>query len=117
MFSGTINGGRSCPQEYENFMQAMNNNDMDLDEFAHTWRNYTSKDENSEHFLTYQSLCDAFNHKTGLELYLDYHDPDDGDMYDEVNGVMWCVDGVYQLTEAGKKHHKQIQRKGWVSFG
>lgn len=63
------------------------------------------------------SYCVMLNQNTGLELYLDYHDPDDGDMYDEVNGVMWCVDGVYQLTEAGKIHHKQIQRKGWVSFG
>ncbi len=106
-----------CPQEFENFIQAISDNDIDLDEFAHAWRTYSSKDEKSEPFQTYQALCDAFNRQTGLELYLDYHDPDDGDMYDDVNGVMWCVDGVYQLTEAGNKHQKQIQRKCWVSFG
>lgn len=107
----------TCPQEFENFIQALENKDIDLDEFARTWRDYSSKEEKSESYKAYQTLCEAFRQKTGLELYIDYHDPDNGDRYDDVNGILWCVDGVYQHTKAGRKYQKQIQRKLWVSFG
>jgi hypothetical protein len=106
-----------CPQEYENFIQALDNRDISVQEFSETWRDYSTKEEKTEHFKAYRVLCDTFRQKTGLELYLDYHNPDDGDRYDDVNGVLWCVDGVYELTKAGKKHQKQIQRVNWVSFG
>jgi len=107
----------ACPQEFENFIQALENKDMSVKEFSETWRDCSAKEEKSEHFKTYQALCGAFNKKTGLDLYLDYHNPDDGDRYDDVSGIMWCVDGVYQLSKAGKKYQKQIERKFWVSFG
>lgn len=107
----------TCPQEYEAFVQALENKDIGLDEFSQTWRDYSSKEEQSEHFRAYQTLCDTFKQITGLELYLDYHDSDNGDRYDDINGVMWCLDGVYQFTKAGRKHQKSIQRKFWVSLG
>jgi len=106
-----------CPEEFENFIQALENKDIDLNEFAQTCRDYSGKEEQTDHFKAYQSLCNTFQQKTGLELYLDFHSEDDGDRYDDVNGVMWCVDGVYQLTKAGRKHQRQIQRKFWVSLG
>jgi hypothetical protein len=106
-----------CPQEYEAFIQALKNKDIDLGELAQTWRDYSSKEEKQDHFKAYQTLCDTFKQKTGLELYLDYHSEDDGDRYDDINGVMWCVDGVYQHTKAGRKYQEQIERKSWVSFG
>jgi hypothetical protein len=106
-----------CPQEFEAFIQALTNKDINLDEFAQTWRDYSPKEEKREPYKTYQALCEAFNKKTGLNLYLDFHSEDEGDRYDDVNGVMWCVDGVHELTKAGKKHQKQIQRKFWVSLG
>jgi hypothetical protein len=107
-----------CPQEFEHLIQALSNKDIDMGEFAQTWRDYSTKEEKTEHFKAYLALCEVFNKKTGLELYLDYHDPaDDGDRYDDVDGIIFCVDGVYELTKAGKKHQKQIQRKTWVSLG
>jgi hypothetical protein len=106
-----------CPQEFENFIQALADKDVSLEEFAQECRDYSEKEEQSEYFKAYQILCEAFNKITGLELYLDFHHPDEGDRYDDIFGVMWCVDGVYQLTKAGKKYQEQIERKFWVSFG
>lgn len=54
----------------------------------------------------------------GLSLGLGYHNSDDnGDRYDEVNGIYWWVDGMYQLSPAGKKNRKLIERKFFVQFG
>ncbi len=58
-----------------------------------------------------------FNKVTGLTLNLGYHDPDDGDRYDEVEGIYWSVDGMYQLSRAGKKYNKIVERKFFVNFG
>jgi hypothetical protein len=65
----------------------------------------------------YAKLLDTFNKNTGLELFLCYHDEDDGDVYDEINGHFWHVEGVYQMTEAGEKFHDVIERKFYVTFG
>jgi len=106
---------KQCPQEFENFIQALDKNeDITVESFAQNAQDF---DEKSKEGKTYIELCEAFEKKTGLSLYISYHDPDNGDRYDDVNGILWCVDGVYQLTKAGKKHQKQIERKFWVSFG
>jgi hypothetical protein len=106
---------KQCPEQFEKFNSALDENqDETLESFA---QNAEDLDEKSKEGKTYIELCEAFEKKTGLSLYISYHDPDNGDTYDDVNGVMWCVDGVYELTPAGKKHQKQIQRVSWVSFG
>ena len=45
------------------------------------------------------------------------HSEDDGDRYDEVSGVYWSVDGMYELSEAGKKMKEYVSRKSFVMFG
>jgi len=55
--------------------------------------------------------------KSHLDLSIGYHDPDDGDRYDEVDGVFWAFDGLYQLSPAGKKFGTEVQRKFFVTFG
>ena len=53
-----------------------------------------------------------------LELSIGYHDAaQDGDRYDEVNGVFWAVDGLYQLSPAGRKFGTKVRRKFFVTFG
>ncbi len=61
-------------------------------------------------------LYDAFEAATGgLELGMVYHDADDSG--DELDGWKFSVDGVYGLTEAGKKYNDKIVRKHWTVFG
>jgi hypothetical protein len=66
-----------------------------------------------------KNLQEAFKKKSGgLDLALGFHDSDDrGDRYDEVNGLYWWVDGMYQLTAAGKRFRKDVTRKFFVQFG
>jgi hypothetical protein len=64
----------------------------------------------------YFSLVEAFELKTGLDLSI--HDSgDEGDIYDDVDGAFWCMDGMYQLTPAGEAMKDNVQRKRWVDFG
>lgn len=54
----------------------------------------------------------------GLELFMGHHSQsDDGDCYDEVDGVFFAVGGMYQLTPAGAKLQDRIERKFFVSYG
>ena len=77
-----------------------------------------SSEESANVVRAYNALRMAFKRKTGLMLSLSYHNSDDeGSSYDEVDGVYWAVDGVYQLTSAGKKYSMEIQRKFFVAFG
>lgn len=65
----------------------------------------------------------AFNKETGLTLELDYHSKKEGDAhYDEVDGMVFCVRGLYQPTENYKTMMKKfgkkvVERKFYVSFG
>ena len=106
-----------CPDQFENFVQALADKNIPTEEFAQNNQYYSKKERKKKSYKAFLSLCEQFNKKTGLDLYIDYHNPNNGDCYDDITGVMWCVDGVYQLTKAGKKFQKQIERKFWVSFG
>jgi hypothetical protein len=48
---------------------------------------------------------------------VNYHDQEEGDIYDDVEGGFFTVDGVTQLTEAGKKYEKDLTESYWVNFG
>lgn len=63
----------------------------------------------------FDNLCNEFQEKIGLELMIKYHNAEDRG--DEVNGVFWAVDGVYQLTPAAEKIKDKIERKFWTVFG
>jgi len=55
----------------------------------------------------------AFKAKTGLSLSIGFHERN-GFAHDEINGVYFSVDGVHQLTKAGKRCQKNISRKFFV---
>ena len=66
------------------------------------------------------NLNNAFNKKTGLTLYFDHYDMDGGDRYDNPNdkeGIIFCVDGMVQLTPAGEKYKDIITELRWTQFG
>lgn len=64
------------------------------------------------------NLREAFTKKTGLTLYLGFHNSsDEGDRYDEVKGAYWGVGGMYELTKAGKEMDKYVDRRMFVQYG
>ena len=65
----------------------------------------------------YKELQRVFLIKTGLELNIGVHEEDDGSRYDDLNGVYWAVDGVWEYTPAGKRFKDVIEKKTWVNFG
>ena len=71
-----------------------------------------------EQLATYRALQKTFKENTGLDLNMGFHDADEnGDKYDEVNGVFWCIENVDTLTHTGNNFKKHISRKQWVCFG
>ena len=66
------------------------------------------------------NLKSAFNAKTGLTLYFDHYNEEEGDRYDnpgDKDGCIFCVDGMVQLTPAGKKFKDIISERKWTQFG
>jgi hypothetical protein len=56
--------------------------------------------------------------ESNLTLSIGYHNAeDDGDRYDDVDGVFWAVGGLYQLTPSGKKIGDKVERKFFVTLG
>lgn len=65
----------------------------------------------------WKALAWRFQQRTGLELGVDYHDPEDGGPYDEVEGVFLFVEGMYEVSPAGRPFVGVIERRSWVTFG
>jgi hypothetical protein len=98
--------------------------DMGMDEVANALQ-YEDSDEmtNKEITEAYSELVKVFNEKTGLELSIGYHDEEQGDRYDDMQGIYWSVGGMYDLTPEGKKlqevlgEKNQVERQFFVTFG
>jgi hypothetical protein len=66
------------------------------------------------------NLKNSFNSKTGLSLYFDHYDIDDGDRYDnpgDKDGCIFCVEGMVQLTPAGEKFKDIVTQRSWTQYG
>ena len=74
-------------------------------------------------YKAWKALDTAFKKATGLDLFVDYHSrEDEGDRYDEVDGMFISVCGLYQPTAKYKKLKEKfgddvVERKFYVSFG
>lgn len=107
-----------CPNELEAFLSIAKSCDIYLEEFARNAEFNDLGDTDKDVVKAYEALCEAFKKKTGLELGFAFHSADDeGDRYDDVNGVYFYVNGMYELTKAGKKMNKFVERKTFVQFG
>jgi hypothetical protein len=112
-------------QQYDNY-DFGNLSRFELNESLNTYHN-KKRDESkyAEIYKAWHKLYTAFKEATGLTLLVDYHDKeDDGDRYDEVNGMFFClcVSELYQPTEKYQKLMEKfgedvIDRKFYVSFG
>jgi hypothetical protein len=110
-----------CPAEFESFVKACQKADP-----KSTFTSYESyaqasdfdDDEWDDVDIAFGKLQAKFNEITGLKLYIGYHNSDEaGSCHDSVDGAYFSVDGVYELTEAGKKYEKIIAREFFVYFG
>ena len=73
------------------------------------------RDVSEEVREAWETLCRKFNERTGLTLHIGVHDSEDnGSQYDELNGVYFCVDGMYQLSPAGELWKAFVKRKHFV---
>ncbi len=114
---------QQCPKEFEDFMLSLEGEsdeerDISLEQFAMDHPDSLDLSEDEKIRKSFYELCDSFKTKTGLELHILHHDSqNNGDRYDDVDGVFWVVSNAYELTDAGKKNEKDIERKLWVVFG
>ena len=118
-----------CPTEFKRFTDALLEADISEWEFHLSWRSGENvrlerisegdaESRKNDPHRALQALINAFQTKTGgLELDICFHDPENGDRYDEVSGLFFTASEVYQFTPAGEKFKQFIERKGWVEYG
>ena len=121
-----------CPKEFNAFKSLLAKYKVDFENLAKAMDNYSDEifigvelsPEDEEKVKTsfdraFKFLRAAFKKQSGgLELNLAFQDSNEsGDRYDEINGAYWWVDGMYQLTPAGKKYRRSVERKFFVHFG
>ena len=114
-----------CPKIFEAFRSILNRFGVDLNSFflaRYFGDDYSSQVDDAVVDIddqlieeAYESLQKDFLAMTGLELGTVYHDAEE--QSDELDGGSFSVDGVYQLSTAGKKHIKDITRLHRTTFG
>lgn len=95
--------------------------DADMQSFAKDIE-YHEVGEDRPEYAAYQNLIDAFEKETNLTMGLGFHDQDEtGDRYDDIDGAFFWIDGMYDLTPAGKalkdRCGEDVGRKFFVQFG
>ena len=102
-------------------MATLEKEDSSLDEFG---QDVEQECDNVEYELfkkaekIYHKIQKEFHKNTGLEVYLGFHSVyDNGDCYDDVDGVFWYVEGMYQLSLKGKKISSIVSRSMFVTYG
>ena len=113
-----------CPKEWENFVRTLAEFGSYIPAFAVDYKMGESpREDMDECDKAWNDLVVAFRYATAtgnsyLTLELGYHDSsDEGDRYDDVDGYFFHVNGAYELSPAGKKCEKMIDRKFFVTFG
>ena len=104
--------GKLVQKEWDALLQAVINSGEDWEDIA---RDLGSEDtdKDSAVYKAYVSLQKAFLDKTGLELAVDCRYETEG----VDDGAYWFVDGMYELTPAGKKMQRYVDREMWTTFG
>jgi hypothetical protein len=116
---------KTCPEEMAGLLKVLAENEYDIDRLAMTStfggdiQGELEMDLDEDVALlilnTYDTLAMAFLGVTGLDLSIRHNEKDDRG--DEVDGMFWEVDGVYELSVAGKMYKENITRKFWTNFG
>ena len=108
------------PEEAAAFERLLQEVGMDVDEFClgFEYERMDSDSQDADRIMdAWDKLDEAFTKATtvegaGLELEPEYHDPEHGDA-----AAFFAVLGVHQLTPAGAKYEKKIERKQFFGVG
>lgn len=110
-----------CPLEYQILIDILYAAGINLEDFfvaEYFDSDYGDIKEGFDEQLidkAYSELKRVFNEKTGLFLNTVYHEAEDRG--DELDGGSFAVEGVYVLSEAGKKFQEKISEVAWTIFG
>lgn len=126
---------RLCPAEFQALIRAIETDEELTEDFEANWdaENDTMLEMVVIEYLSsgdedalpvgvrdaWVALRERFEAVTGgLTLAVGFHNQDDdGDRYDEVDGVYWHVDGMWQRTPAGERFKGVVESKSYVTFG
>ena len=112
-----------CPEELAAFLALLEEGDIYMGECRDYLQDLGDTDDVDAEYkekaeAVYKRLLTAFRAATGLELSYEYHDSEsNGDKYDDIKGAFFRVEGVYELTPAGRKFHQHISRQFFVTVG
>jgi hypothetical protein len=114
-----------CPKEFQDFLDTRLEEDMSDGDMVYEIDFGNLLEKNSFLYYAYIRLLEAFKKNTaamskgdGLDLHIGYHNQEDcGDADDDVNGIFWGVDGVFQRTITGAFFEKQVQEARFVEYG
>lgn len=83
-----------------------------------TWPEVDEGEGSPEVLAAYDRLKSAFHAKTGLHLYVVPYDSTMSGYHDhEVDGSMFCVSGVTEMTPAGREWQHMLHESSWVEGG
>ncbi len=116
-----------CPTEFDDLDRFFDNHGSDFAALGYAQNAgdmpevYEDEDSKEDYGLDrkcqelWDKLVETFNKRTGLSLRIGFVEAEERS--DEVDGVYWAVDGVYQLSPAGKKYKDKITQQSWNTFG
>lgn len=111
---------KTCPKEYKEFLAVRARikleKDLQIKEKPTPWTpteehiTFLDVSNNQDMKTAYFKLRNVFQEKTGLELFIDWHDSKEyGSSQDDVDGEFWFVTGARILSPAGEKYKDKIQ--------
>lgn len=109
-----------CPQEVEACEAALAAMGQDWDAFA---LSMTSDEDVEPMEEPWEQLQATFRKATRvgeccLELDIGHYSSDDGDRYDDLeDGCYFTVEGMTQLSPAGKRFKDHLEERSWTVYG
>ena len=114
------------PKEYRQFQEILENLGQTMDTVASDLSiggpiSNVNADDIEKIYESFKYLKEKFKEITEIGIDLMYHDKENGDRYDEVDGAFWILywDDVVELTPNVKKLEQlcDFKVKQWVTFG
>ena len=117
------------PKEAKELEELISPHNISIDDICHAYQ-YEELKELCEDYegdcddftdsveVIVRSLTKEFKKITHLDITFYHHDMDnEGDVYDDVSGGYFVIDGVEELTLSGEKYQEILQKSMWVGFG
>jgi hypothetical protein len=119
-FADTIEQGeliKIAPKEWKALEKSVEKDEEDMD---FNLSEIASGNEIEERIKTeYDNFVDAVYKNTGMDVEVFYHNSEDqGDRYDEVEGVFWHVNNAYiKNPKITRGNQQKIERQFFVTYG